>query len=73
MTCKLNEVIPASSPNPQPAGECRAYIDARRGDLLTACEQHESLRAEICLAWLREQIERQPECAAKRLANEWSE
>ena len=37
------------------------------GDLLNACEQHESLRAEICLAWLREQIERQPECAPLEL------
>lgn len=33
------------------------------GDLLTACRQHEGLLAEICLAWLHEQIERQPECA----------
>lgn len=63
--------------------DIRAYIDARcgddplalgrealalaGGDLLTACEQHESLRAEICLAWLREQIERQPECAPLEL------
>lgn len=63
--------------------DIRAYHDARygddplalgrealalaSGDLLTACQQYESLRAEICLAWLHEQIGRAPECAPLEL------
>lgn len=35
------------------------------GDLGAACRQEADLRAEICLAWLAEQIERQPECAGE--------
>lgn len=65
------------------AHDIKAYIDAAHGDdplalgrealalgggdLGAACRQHESLLAEICLAWLHEQIERQPECAPLEL------
>lgn len=41
----------------------REALALASGDLLTACQQYESLRAEICLAWLHGQIGRQPECA----------
>lgn len=61
------------------AQDILAYLDARRnadpleigrealamtgGDLEAACRQQEDLRAEICLAWLSQQIERQPDDA----------
>lgn len=43
----------------------REALSMAGGDLLTACQQQEDLRAEIALAWLAEQIERQPECAGE--------